>query len=137
AVDPASGQVEIANAGHPPTYLLRSGQVQEIEMPSPPLGTLGHRFPSRRLALEPNDVLLWLSDGLIEAVDRRGEVFGFQRVRATLEAAQLGGPPSPEEAKRALLEAVVSHTADGGSLDDDLTVVVLSWDGHGATPDAD
>ncbi|MEM8931602.1 MAG: SpoIIE family protein phosphatase, partial [Acidobacteriota bacterium] len=67
ALDPTTGALEIANAGHPPPYLLRDGEVRELALPSPPLGTLSRDFPRREITLVDGDVLVWLSDGLIEA----------------------------------------------------------------------
>ncbi|MCG8456094.1 MAG: serine/threonine-protein phosphatase, partial [Holophagales bacterium] len=130
AIDPRTGTLEMAAAGHPPTYLLRRGQVSEIQLPSPPLGgTLTPTFDSEHRQLEAGDLLVWLSDGLIEATDQHDEAFGYDRVAACLQ----GLGPDPAAAKQAILEAVAGHYGDGGNLDDDLTLVVMSC---GAFPDA-
>ncbi|MEM9553476.1 MAG: SpoIIE family protein phosphatase [Acidobacteriota bacterium] len=133
AFDPERGELELANAGHPPTYLLRRGEAREIVLESSPLGALGNDFAVLRLELEPGDSLIWLSDGLIEATDRDGEVFGYARVLDALD----GQGDQPDEIKHALLESVGDHFASGGALDDDLTVVVMTWDGPSAALDAE
>lgn len=125
-IDPENGRLDIFNAGHPPTYLLRSGTVREILLPSLPLGSFGSEIAAQygcsQLALEPEDVVLWLSDGLVEAVDAQGEAFGYQRVISTLQ----GIPGGPENARNHLLAAVQKHT-DDFPLEDDRTVVVMAY----------
>jgi sigma-B regulation protein RsbU (phosphoserine phosphatase) len=122
--DLRSGRLEITNAGHPPVYLRRGdhGEVEEILLPSSPLGGLGQRYGRQELMLQPGDVLIWLSDGLIEATDEDGQPFGYERVRETLEA----GGGSPEELRDRLLAAVRRHSA-GRPAEDDRTLVVMRY----------
>lgn len=83
---PATGEADFANAGHPYPYLLgggAKGEPEEIALPSLPLA----RGPARRysevhLRLEPGSTLVFFSDGLVEATDRAGEPYGFDRLRA-------------------------------------------------------
>ncbi|HVS16245.1 MAG TPA: SpoIIE family protein phosphatase [Thermoanaerobaculia bacterium] len=124
-LDLAVGTADITNAGHPPTYLVREGEVEEILLPGTPLGTLGARFGRRRIELRPGDVLVWLSDGFIEACDGTDDSFGYDR---TLEA--LAGAQGTADAVRdRLLEAVRQHTGDRAA-DDDRTLVALRYLGH-------
>lgn len=123
AIDRATGEIEIVNAGHPPTYLLRGGEVTEIELHGSPLGLLKPAFPTHHDTLQEGDVLVWLSDGLLEATDRHDELFGYQRIVDTLR----GHSDDIDEVRSALLEAVAEHYGDGGHLDDDLTLVVMRW----------
>ncbi|HEY8022109.1 MAG TPA: SpoIIE family protein phosphatase [Thermoanaerobaculia bacterium] len=123
-VDLAAGTLEIWNAGHPPTYLLRRGEVQEILLPSSALGGLGAFYDRRALALEPGDVVVWLSDGLIEAPAPDGQPFGYE---ATLAALQ--GPCDSAAAVRdRLLQAIARHAGDRPP-EDDRTLVVMEWRG--------
>ncbi len=121
-IDSASGELVVTNAGHPPTYLLRGGQVIEIALPSSPLGGLGSDFGQQRFQLEPDDVVVWLSDGLIEAVDARQEPFGYERILASLA----GLAPDATGIRDHLLAAIDEHTG-GGPPDDDRTLVVMTY----------
>jgi serine phosphatase RsbU (regulator of sigma subunit) len=124
-LDLEAGVAEITNAGHPPTYLVRGGEVEEILLPGTPLGTLGGRFGRRRVELEADDVLVWLSDGFIEACDDAQDSFGYDR---TLEALA-GAQDAAETVRDRLLEAVRRHTGDRPA-EDDRTLVVLRYLGH-------
>ncbi len=121
-VDSASGELVVTNAGHPPTYLLRAGEVTEIMLPSTPLGTLSDDYGQTRLQLEPDDVVVWLSDGLIEATDERQQDFGYDRVTETLT----GLDPEPATVRDRLLDAVARHSG-GGTPEDDCTLLVMAY----------
>ncbi len=75
----ANGEVVIANAGHLPPYL----NSQEINLPGGlPLGVLPQvSYEEERFYLHPGDRVLLLSDGVVEARNPAGELFGFERVR--------------------------------------------------------
>jgi HAMP domain-containing protein len=88
------GKLSLTNAGHPPTYLVRGHDVEEILLPSSPLGGLGQRYQHRELQLERGDAVVWLSDGLFEGVNADGEPFGYDRV---LEALEGRAGPAPAE----------------------------------------
>lgn len=120
-VDLGRGELTIYNAGHPPTYLLRGGEVREIMLPSPALGGLDGEHGQETVALEAGDVVVWLSDGLIEAQNGDGD-FGYERIVEALSG--LGSDPA--EVKEKLLGAVAEHTG-GETPDDDLTVVVMAY----------
>ena len=122
--DLRSGRLEITNAGHPPVYLRRADQpeVEEILLPGSPLGALGQQYGRQDVVLQPGDVLVWLSDGLIEATDEAGQPFGYDRVRQTLAA----GSSDPEELRDRLLGAVRRHSA-GRPAEDDRTLVVMRY----------
>ncbi len=74
-----NGEVVIANAGHLPPYL----NSQEINLPGGlPLGVLADiSYEEVRFYLHPGDRVLLLSDGVVEARQPSGELFGFDRVR--------------------------------------------------------
>ncbi|HKI86594.1 MAG TPA: SpoIIE family protein phosphatase [Thermoanaerobaculia bacterium] len=117
-----SGTLELTNAGHPPTYLLSRGEVREIALPSSPLGALGDEYGSLRLSLRANDIVVWLSDGLIEAADSEDESFGYVRI---VEA--LRGPASSAAAVRDRLLTAVDRFTGGRMADDDRTLVVMRY----------
>jgi len=72
------GEVVIANAGHLPPYL----NTQEVRLPGGlPLGVVPEvKYDEVRLYLHPGDRLLMMSDGVVEARQGSGELFGFDRV---------------------------------------------------------
>jgi serine phosphatase RsbU (regulator of sigma subunit) len=138
-VDLVAGTIEITNAGHPPTYLLRGGTVEEIALPSSPLGGLGRDYGRRQLDLEAGDVLVWLSDGLIEAVDSAGRPFGYTGVATALaaplsEAAALAAVPATAAVVRDRLLAAVERHTGGLPVEDDRTLVVMRYKAAAAAP---
>lgn len=79
----AEGAVTLANAGHLPPY--RNGEALAVEG-ALPLGMMASaEFSVMRFQLAPGDRLLLLSDGVVEAKDAQGRLFGFERVHALLE----------------------------------------------------
>ncbi len=74
----ANGELVIANAGHLPPYL----NSQEVALPGGlPLGVLPENsYDEVRLYLHPGDRILFMSDGVVEARQNSGELFGFDRV---------------------------------------------------------
>jgi hypothetical protein len=73
------GSMRIASAGHLPPYL--NGQELDLEG-SLPLGAANVVDPSSRiLMLRPGDCLTFLTDGVVEAMNSRNELFGFDRAR--------------------------------------------------------
>lgn len=124
-IDLCTGKVELTNAGHPPTYRLRQGsQVEEVVLPSTPLGALGRRYARKLLHLEPGDVLVWVSDGFIEACDASDESFGYERVVEALS----GDCQNAASVRDRLIEAVRGY-AGAGELSDDRTLVALRYIG--------
>ena len=78
------GAVRLANAGHMPPYV--NGKPVEIEG-SLPLGVIAEaEFSVTEFQLRENDRLVLASDGIAEAMDERGHLFGFARVQELLEA---------------------------------------------------
>jgi sigma-B regulation protein RsbU (phosphoserine phosphatase) len=96
--------------------------VEEILLPSPPLGLLGQAFGERELVLAAGEAMVWLSDGMIEGRNAEGEPFGYERVERALV-----GPASPPEAVRDRLLAAVRSFTGTEPAEDDRTVVVLSY----------
>ena len=125
--DPASGDVVLSSAGHPPPLLRRAdGRVETV--PLRPGRLLGYddpnvTFADLRLTLAPGEMLLFFTDGLIEA--RAGEskaLFGSQRL-AELVRTFSDGLPLAEcgETIRAAIEGFTGSS----ELQDDLTLLLL------------
>ena len=127
-IDLTHGEMELTNAGHPPTYLVRDGVVDEIILTGNPLGALGESFGQKQVSLQENDVVVWLSDGLIEALDPTGEPFGYERLKQSLT----GPTDSAAQVRERLLAAVESH-AGGLQASDDKTLVAMRYRPSAAT----
>ena len=113
----------LANSGFPRPFLLRDGQVEEIQVEGVPLGLLpGISYEQKELALERGDVVVFCSDGVYESTDKHGHEFGKQRLTSLL--AQLADR-SVEDIAGGLLRATAAHIEGGAEHDDDCTVVVL------------
>ena len=123
-----TGSLRLHNAGHPPTYLLRGGAVEEILLPGSPLGGLGHTYGRADVPLHRGDVLVWLSDGLIEAAGSDGEPFGYEAVVRALHGTGKGGDNAADVRNR-LLAAVDRHVGDEPP-SDDRTLVVMRYRGR-------
>ena len=131
-LDTRTGELRIGNAGHDAPYLLRRGAaVRRIEAEGgPPLCTVDN-FPYAESlhALEPGDVLCMVTDGITEAMNNRGDLYGTTRLAALL--GRLGGEPelAPRHAVTAIREDVARFSG-GAELADDLTILVVRWDGE-------
>jgi len=125
-----TGVLRLTNAGHPPTYRIRGSEVEEILLPSSALGGLGHNYAQATLQLAPEDSVVWLSDGLIEATNAADEPFGYDNVKRVLAGAQ---GESAASIRNRLLAAVESHAA-GQPLSDDRTLMVMRWAGPSTGP---
>jgi serine phosphatase RsbU (regulator of sigma subunit) len=117
-----------ASAGHHPPMIRRGNvvQVSTIERQAPPLGLArGGEFRDRHVSLAAGDVLVFYTDGVIEARNSLGEWFGLTGLERTLRAHS---DDDPEELATAIVDAVIAHMA-GQPLSDDTTVVVLKVGG--------
>lgn len=125
-LDPVTRRLDYASAGHPSTCVLdRHGRLKaSLRRTGPPLG----RKPEQpfvngpSVVLEPGDIVLFLTDGLDEAVNPEGtECFGIDRAFDVLRAE--GHRPAADLA-HSLCDAVRKFGGPGPQ-QDDLTVVVL------------
>lgn len=117
--------VTIASAGHPPMLVVRAstGAVEEIALPSLPLGTrLAESFHEQRVPVSPGDLLLLSSDGIFEAINEREDAYGFERLTAVLAAVPTTG--SAASARDALLADLAQHRGKAAQGDDQTLVVV-------------
>lgn len=122
-LDPATGLLRFANAGHDLPYVRRSdGSVIELRATGMPLGAMaGMRYDDKEATLAPGDVLLLHSDGVAEAHDPGRQMFGFPRMRELMTRHAEG-----QELIDGLLEALHRFTGDAWEQEDDITLVTLS-----------
>ena len=120
-LDPKSGSLSYANAGHDLPYLHRNGDAEELRARGMPLGLMpGMDYEEKETILEAGEAALLYSDGLVEAHDPKGEMFGFPRLRALL--AEHGEQRSLGDF---LLEELYSFVGEGWEQEDDITLLTL------------
>ena len=118
-----SRQLTVANAGCVYPYLRRGNKLGEIEVSGLPLGMWpDFDYQAQSIVLLPGDLLLLSSDGLIEARNNQGELFGFERLEAELKS--LPAAVTAQAAVDRLVQAAINFTAPA-DLADDLTVMVI------------
>ena len=123
--DPASRRGVLTNAGQLAPYRISGGRVDSLSLPSFPLGLFPDRqFPSREYSFAPEDRLVFLTDGLVEATNANDEPFGFERLEALLRTH---ASESAAVLRDVLLAAVREHCG-GKEPDDDCTLVVVTLD---------
>jgi serine phosphatase RsbU (regulator of sigma subunit) len=114
--------LEVASAGMPPLLVRRgaSGTVEEVLLPGVPLGTLPNpAYPVQKIPFASGDIVLVISDGVVETLDSDHEPFGYERVAAHL--ARTAGATA-EEVVAEVLDAVIDFAGDV-PLQDDVTVL--------------
>jgi predicted ester cyclase len=120
-LEPKSGRLHYANAGHDLPYLWHGGEAEELRARGMPLGLMpAMSYEEKEIVLDAGDGVLFYSDGLVEAHDPRGEMFGFPRLRALI--AEHGQEGSLEEA---LLGELYSFVGEGWEQEDDITLLTL------------
>lgn len=127
-LDTSTGEVVYANAGHNPPLVLRGGGETMFlkKVNGPALGILeGAVYRDESLRLDAGDSIFLYTDGVTEAMNPAEELFGDERLLATLES--LAGRP-PAETAAAVMEKVGEFTA-GAPPSDDLTIMVLHYKG--------
>ena len=120
-LDPTSATLSYANAGHDLPYLHRNSAAEELRARGMPLGLMpGMRYEEDEIVLDAGEAALFYSDGLVEAHDLRGEMFGFPRLRELI--AEHAEKESLEEA---LLGELYSFVGEGWEQEDDITLLTL------------
>ena len=119
-------------AGHHPALVWRrnEGEWREAALSEGagegasnlPLGILAETgYEQASMLLSPGDRLALYTDGIIEAASPRGDLFGVDRLRATLDAH---AAQSPAQIKRSMLDAVDEHTGRAMPEDDRTFLIV-------------
>ena len=120
-LDPKNGSMNYANAGHDLPYLWHGGDCEELRARGMPLGLMaGMSYEQKKIELDAGEGVLFYSDGLVEAHDAKGEMFGFPRLRDLI---------AEHDDKRALgdflLGDLYSFVGEGWEQEDDITLLTL------------
>lgn len=134
-LDTGNGQLRYLRAGHPPPLLLRATKnVKTLDHAlrtplgvPPPDGTESSAVAEEQL--EPGDRLLFYTDGVEQACDPTGQIFGLDRLVDLTEHSSAAGLPPPETLRR-LSRAILDY--QGGELRDDATLMLVEWSATGA-----
>jgi serine phosphatase RsbU (regulator of sigma subunit)/predicted ester cyclase len=121
-LEPKSGRLSYANAGHDLPYLHRNGEAEELRARGMPLGLMpGMRYEEKETIVHSGQAALLYSDGLVEAHDPEGDMFGFPRLRTLIAERAEEERPLGE----VLLEELYSFTGEGWEQEDDITLLTL------------
>ena len=124
----ATGELDYVNAGHNPPYLLNSTGFKSVELTKGTvLGGIEHfNYRSLKLHLVPGDILYLYTDGVTEAFNRQGELFGDERLEALLTANLKA---DHKEIIKTVLAAVAEY-ASGIPPSDDITMMAIRYYGR-------
>lgn len=121
--------LQVANSGLPRPVYVRDGKLEIIEATGLPLGLFAEAdYDEFTFRAKPGDLFVFFSDGLLDAGNKRGELFGRTGVEKIIR--QCADRPAAEVVER-LFRAVAEHTAGEESFDDQ-TVVAIKVKGRSA-----
>ena len=118
------GTGQFISAGHNPAYLFRraTGKIERLFSEAHFLGMFDSAsYPSRAFHLAKGDILVVYSDGLTDAENPRGEMFGEKRL---LDIIQREGPSGSQAVEQSFLKVIEDFT-EGTPQTDDITFVVV------------
>ncbi|HEX9182748.1 MAG TPA: CHASE2 domain-containing protein [Burkholderiales bacterium] len=128
-LDARSGSLEFCNAGHEPPFARRpGGALQRLEhRGGPPLCVIeNYAYPVERRDVAPGEWICLVTDGVTEAMNPLGELYGAPRLQAVLRAlADNATPTEVLAAVRADVRAFVGAAVPS----DDLTLLCVRWNG--------
>jgi adenylate cyclase len=129
-LDTDTGLLRYSSAGHDAPYVLsagRSGWQRLDAAGGPPLCVVeGHRYTAAEHRLQRGDTICMVTDGVTEAMNAAGELYGSERLRAVLERVRAA--PAVEAVGEAI-RADVARFVGGAEPADDLSLLVLRWKG--------
>jgi serine phosphatase RsbU (regulator of sigma subunit) len=128
-LDVRTGKLQFCNAGHEPPFARAPGGALErlVHAGGPPLCVLeGFEYPFAERALAPGEWVCVVTDGVTEAMNAAGQLYGAGRLQAVLHSL----PADVEaDAMLAAVRADVARFVGGAEPSDDLTLLCLRWRG--------
>lgn len=121
-LDPVTGRMVYANAGHDLPYRKRPSGAEELRATGMPLGLMpGMFYEEKEVTLDAGDMVLFYSDGLVEAHDPERQMFGFPRLQGLVGAHR--------ERESSLVDFLIRElerfTGKAWEQEDDITLVTL------------
>jgi sigma-B regulation protein RsbU (phosphoserine phosphatase) len=125
-LDWKTGKLEYCNAGHPPVLLVSASSLRGLDVGGPILGVVSRAsFESAQLNINPGELLLGFSDGVLECRNGADQEFGEQRLVAK---AREHGDGTAQSILFSLLGALQDFAADAPP-HDDVSLLVIRNDG--------
>jgi len=125
-LDLTTGRTVLLSAGHEHPFLIRGGAVEEHALDGgPPFCLVEFPYPAEPMQLAPGEALVLITDGVTEAQNGQGELFGAAAARAAVVSNAEGSATAIVDALR---DAVRTFEA-GTEPTDDLTVMALRYRG--------
>jgi serine phosphatase RsbU (regulator of sigma subunit)/predicted ester cyclase len=122
-LNPKSGHLVYANAGHDLPYLQHGGEAKELRARGMPLGLMpASSYEEKEIVLDAGQSVLFYSDGLVEAHDPEGQMFSFPRLRVLVAEHTEEGA-----LEEYLLEELYSFVGEGWEQEDDITLITLRY----------
>ena len=122
-LDPASGSVEFANAGHTPPLIIRKGGVEELNSTDLVLGLIANAvYRNQTVVLGAGDAMILFTDGITEAESEEGEELGSE---ATCSIVSSMHNAHAAAIVKHLEASVLAHTGTR-PLGDDVTIVAVT-----------
>jgi serine phosphatase RsbU (regulator of sigma subunit) len=129
ALDLETGEFTFCNAGHDPLYGISPGRAEVRKLDHggrPPLCVLdGYPYPLGRERLVPGETICMITDGITEAANAAGQLYGHARLERVITSMN-GAPPA--ELVEAIRADVLAFVA-GAEPSDDMSVLALRWMG--------
>ena len=122
-IDPHSGELRYASAGHPPVFVRSRGGVSELSSTTFLLGAVDDSMFGDEegvVRLEEGDTMVLFTDGAYDARNPRGERFGLERLREIMQRSS--APPSWTQYLMRLVE-----TFEAGMPEDDLLIAEVTF----------
>jgi serine phosphatase RsbU (regulator of sigma subunit) len=126
-LDASSGRVQYSCAGHEPPFIFSANdKVKRFEAGSgPPLCVLdGFSYSTAEIQMKPGSTLCLVTDGVTEAMNRAGELYGANGLSQVLERARHTQTPAEIVAA---IRADLARFVAGAEAADDITLLVLRW----------
>ena len=120
--DDRSRAVRIANSGLPRPLYVHDGKIEVIEATGLPLGLFDDaEYDELTFKAKPGDMFVFFSDGILDARNRAGDMFGRHRTEAIIAGC---ADISADCVVKSLFKAVTEHAAGEEAFDDETVVAI-------------